>query len=150
MMRTLRTLTIVAAALAGGALRAQTPAHDPSARLKEVLPPAVAEHVLAVIAAARAHDLPAAALENRALKFAAKGVEPREIERSVTEQAERMQKARDAINDARAKKASGDEVEAGAEAMRKGVDGAKVSALAKKAPSGRSLAVPLFVLGSLV
>jgi hypothetical protein len=34
--------------------------------------------------------------------------------------------------------------------MRKGVDGAKVSALAKSAPSGRSLAVPLYVIGSLV
>jgi hypothetical protein len=33
--------------------------------------------------------------------------------------------------------------------MRKGVDGALVSRLAKDAPSGRSLAVPLFVIGSL-
>jgi len=31
-----------------------------------------------------------------------------------------------------------------------GVDGAAVSALAQSAPSGRSLAVPLFVIGSLV
>ncbi len=45
--------------------------------------------------------------------------------------------------------ATGDEVEAGAEAMRQGVDGAAVSALAKSAPSGRSLAVPLYVIGAL-
>ena len=34
--------------------------------------------------------------------------------------------------------------------MRKGVDGKAVSELAKSAPSGRSLAVPLAVIGSLV
>jgi len=150
-MRNIRTFTIVVAAvLAGGALRAQTPANDPSARLRQVLPASVAEHVIAVIAAARAHDLPAAALENRALKFAAKGVEPKDIERSVVEQANRMQKAKDVIDHARTRKASGAEVEAGAEAMRQGVDGAAVSALAKSAPSGRSLAMPLFVIGQLV
>ncbi len=150
-MRNIRTFTIVVAAvLAGGALRAQTPANDPSARLREVLPASVAEHVIAVIAAARAHDLPAAALENRALKFAAKGVEPKDIERSVVEQANRMQKAKDVIDQARTRKATGAEVEAGAEAMRQGVDGAAVSALAKSAPSGRSLAMPLFVIGQLV
>lgn len=150
-MRNIRTLTIaLAALLSAGALRAQVPANDPSTRLREVLPAAVAEHVIAVIAAARAHDLPAAALENRALKFAAKGVEPKDIERAVVEQAGRMQKAKDAIDRTRTRKASGDEVEAGAEAMRQGVDGAEVSALAKSAPSGRSLAVPLFVIGQLV
>jgi hypothetical protein len=33
--------------------------------------------------------------------------------------------------------------------MREGADGSAVAALAKSAPSGRSLAVPLYVLGSL-
>ena len=46
---------------------AQTPAHDPSDRLREILPADVAERVLARIADARARALPAAALENRAL-----------------------------------------------------------------------------------
>src|SRR6478609_6103559 len=73
---------------------AQTPAKDPSARLREVLPPDVAQHVLARIADARAHQLPAEALENRALKFAAKGVPAKDIERSVDEQAQRMDQAR--------------------------------------------------------
>ena len=56
---------------------AQTPAKDPSARLREVLPADVAQRVLARIADARDHQLPAEALENRALKFAAKGVDPK-------------------------------------------------------------------------
>jgi hypothetical protein len=128
---------------------AQVPARDPSARLREVLPADVAERVLARIADARARQLPAAALENRALKFAAKGVDPKAIERSVNEQAQRMDNARSALASGRGSKPAGDEIEAGAEAMRKGIDGASVTLLAKKAPSGRSLAVPLFVIGTL-
>lgn len=140
----------VAALLGVPTLGAQTPANDPSARLKEVLPADVADRVLAKIADARSHGLPANALEQRALKFAAKGVPPRDIERSVNEHAERLEQSKDALESARTQKPTGDEIEAGAETMRKGVDGSAVSALAKSAPSGRSLAVPLFVIGGLI
>jgi len=138
------------AATTAQAVAAQAPANDPSARLKEVLPASVAEHVLATIAAARSHDLPAAALENRALKFAARGVAPKDIEKAIDEQADRMAKGRDLLEGARSKKPAGDEVDAAAEAIRKGVDGDKISELAQSAPSGRSLAVPLYVIGSLI
>jgi len=138
-----------ALALAPQLSDAQVPASDPSARLRAVLPAQVAERVLARIAEARAHQLPAEALENRALKFAAKGVDPVNIERSVNEQASRMEVAKAAISSARASAPAGDEIDAGAEAIRKGVDGQSISFLAKNAPSGRSLAVPLFVIGSL-
>ena len=144
------TIMAVMAATTARAVGAQSQANDPSARLKEVLPAAVAEHVLATIAAARAHDLPAAALENRALKFAARGIPPKDIEKAIDDQADRMAKGRDALEGARSKKPTGDEVDAAAEAIRKGVDGSKVSELAKSAPSGRSLAVPLYVIGSLI
>ena len=144
-----RKLTIIGTALfATGTLGAQTPANDPSARLREVLPADVVEKVLSTIADARAHQLPARALEQRALKFAAKGVDPSLIVKSIDQQEDRMEKAKDALDDKR--KPSDDEIEAGAEAIRQGVDGAAVSELAKSAPSGRSLAVPLFVIGSLV
>ena len=86
------------------ALLAQSQANDPSARLKEVLPASVAEHVLATIAAARSHDLPAGALENRALKFAARGIAPKDIEKAIDEQADRMSKGRDILEGARSKK----------------------------------------------
>jgi hypothetical protein len=142
-------LLIAVGLLIAGVASAQTPSNDPSARLKEVLPPDVAQRVLDRIADARAHQLPAAALENRALKFAARGVDPRDIERSVNEQADRMEIARDAIAKGRGSRPAGDEIEAGAEAIRKGVDGSAVSSLAKSAPHDRSLAVPLFVVGSL-
>jgi hypothetical protein len=150
-MSRIRTLTtfLLTTLLVTQAALAQTPARDPATRLREVLPPDVAQRVLARIADARAHNLPAEALENRALKFAAKGVDAASIERSVNEQAARMASARDALALGRGTAPSGDEVEAGAEVIRKGVDAAALSQLAKSAPSGRSLAVPLFVIGSL-
>ena len=147
-LRSLATL-LLATVLVASVSNAQVPAKDPSTRLKEVLPPDVAQRVLARIADARARQLPAAALENRALKFAAKGVDPNDIERSINEQAQRMESARAAISSGRGAAPASDEIEAGAEAMRKGVDGASVALLAKSVSSGRSLAVPLFVIGSL-
>jgi hypothetical protein len=141
--------TVSAIALVSSSLFAQGPANDPGARLREVLPADIARHVLSRITEARVRQLPADALENRALKFAAKGVSPLDIQRSVDEQFTRMESARSAIVSARSSMPASDEIEAGAEAIRKGVDPAAVSVLAKSAPSGRSLAVPLFVIGSL-
>ena len=140
---------ILSVLFAASAVHAQTPSKDPSTRLRQVLPADVAQRVLARIADARARQLPAEALENRALKFAAKGVAPADIERSVNEQVDRMEAARSALVAGKHEAPDADEIEAGAEVMRKGVDGQAVSALARSAPSGRSLAVPLFVIGSL-
>jgi hypothetical protein len=150
MSKLIRNISVLATVIAFSEAAAQTPAADPSARLREVLPADVAERVLAKIAAARAVELPAAALENRALKFASKGVPAADIEKSVNEHIVRLQQAKVAIESGRGNRADGDEIDAGSEAMRKGVDGSQVSALAKSAPSGRSLAVPLFVIGSLI
>lgn len=147
-IRTFALLLLATVVVAQGS-NAQIPSRDPSTRLREVLPADVAQRVLARIADARARQLPAAALENRALKFAAKGVDPKDIERSVSEQAQRMESARSALSSGRGSAPAGDEIEAGAEAMRKGVDGASVALLAQSAPRERSLAVPLFVIGGL-
>ena len=97
MFRFNRAVSLIATVVAVASASAQTPAADPSAKLREVLPADVADRVLAKIAAARDHQLPAAALENRALKFASRGVPPSEIEKSVDAQADRMQKTKDAI-----------------------------------------------------
>jgi hypothetical protein len=149
-MRYINSFTaIVAALLVATQSAAQMQGRDPAARLREVLPADVAARVLERIADARAHDLPADALEQRALKFAARGVAPADIERAVAEQATRMAAAHAALETSRGAKPADDEVEAGAEAIRQGVDASGVSELAKSAPSGRSLAVPLYVLGNL-
>jgi hypothetical protein len=143
----LRALPLLAIA---GMLSAQTPAVDVAAKLREVLPVDVAERVIARIEAARSRELPAEALERSALKFAARGIDAASIERAVSEQAVRLEAAQSTLQSARAADVSDAEVEAGAEAMRQGVDGEAIGALAQSAPSGRSLAVPLFVIGSLV
>ena len=124
-------------------------AYDPSVRIQEVLPADVAERVLAKIAAARSRGLPTQALERTALKGAARNVAPAEIERAVEAQAAGLERSNEYLSKARSRRPSGDEIEAGAEAMRQGVDGSAVSMLASEAPSGRSLVVPLHVLGTL-
>lgn len=149
-MRLINSLSLLATVVAFAGAGAQTPAADPSDKLREVLPADVAGRVLATIADARARELPAQALENRALKFASRGVPANEIERSIRATAVRMDSVKRAIERGRGVKAQGDEIDAGADAMRKGVSGGDVSALAKNAPSGRSLAVPLYVIGSLI
>ena len=149
MIRSMKYFSILATAIAFAGADAQTPAADPTELLRDVLPGDVFERVRAKIAEARSRELPAAALENRALKFAAKGVSPADIERSVMEHAQRMEQAKAAIERGRAARAKGEEIDAGAEAIRQGVDGGAVSALARSA-AGRSLEVPLTVIGSLV
>src|SRR4029077_9160576 len=141
--KTIINLAILAV-LGAGSGAAQAPT-DATARLKQVLPADVATRVLAVIARARSRDLPAEALESRALKFAARGVRPDSIERSVVDHETRMERAKDALTKARGRRPADDEIEAGADALRKGVSGTSVEELARSAPSGRSLAVPLYV-----
>ena len=128
---------------------AQTPARDPSATLEQVLPSDVAALVLVHIADARARQLPAAALEHRALELAAKGVRPADIERDVAAQEIAMAAAKQALEAGGRSHPDDDEVDAAGTVLQKGLDGAAVSALAKSAPSGRSLAVPLLVIASL-
>jgi hypothetical protein len=77
-------------------------------------------------------------------------VAPADIARSVDEQFQRMRTTNTLLAEARGHTPSGDEIAAGAEALREGVDGRTISQLAQSAPSGRSLTVPLYVIGSLV
>ena len=150
MANDMRYSTMLMTALLTFAASAMAQTDDAATRLKEVLPASVAGRVLAVIARARAHELPAEALENRALKFAAKGVQPDSIEKSVVEHEARMERGKETIERARGSRAAADEVEAAAEVLRKGVGGPALSDFAKSAPSGRSLAVPLYVVGGLL
>lgn len=129
--------------------RAGAQAADPAVRLRQVLPPDVAERVIAQAQQATARHLPGRALEERALKFAARGVAPAAIEKAVTDQAQRMAQVQTVLRDARAHAPSNDEIDAGAEALREGVDAPSVLSLARSAPSGRSLSVPLLVMGDL-
>lgn len=141
---------VLVVTLSGRTAAAQGVVGDPTGRLAAVLPASVAQHVLALVRTARAEGLPGDALANRSLKFAARGIAPADIARAADEQLTRMRTARDLLRGARPKPPSGGEIEAGAEALREGVSGSDVAALAKSTPGGRSLAVPLYVVGSLV
>jgi hypothetical protein len=140
---------LIAATLLFASVASAQNANDPSAKLREVLPAKVADHVLATIADARSHSLPSAALEQQALRLARNGTKPADVEKSVDRSAENMKKAKSALEKA-GRKPTNDEVVAGGALIGKDVDGAQVSAWAKEAPSGRDLTVPLNVTASLM
>ena len=151
MSMTRETLVRAAAALLlPAALVAQTPAHDPSSTLEAVLPADVAQMVLARIADARNHGLPAAALQHRALELQAKGMAPSEIPNAVERSGTAMASGKAALAAGGRSEPTDAEVEAAGTGVERGVDGAAISALARSAPSGRSLATPLAVMASLV
>jgi hypothetical protein len=137
-------------AMPASAQEPQSRAYDPSEQLIKVLPEDIRDHVLAVIADAHSRGLPAEALERTALKGLARDVPARNIDRAVTAQAERLGRVQDALSRVKNRRYSGDEIEAGAEAVRNGVDVTDLVVLATGVASGRSLAVPMHVLGSLV
>lgn len=143
---------VVAAALAApldpALLTAQ--AASPADAITRALPADVARRILAGIADVRARGLPADLLARRALELSAKGVPPARIETAVADEAADLAAARDALAAGGRPGATDDELDAAGTALGKGVDGHQVSQLARSAPSGRSLAVPLFVISSLV
>jgi hypothetical protein len=140
---------LIAATLLFASVASAQNAKDPSAQLREVLPAKVADHVLATIADARSHSLPAAALEQQALRLTRNGTKPADVEKSIDRSAENMKKAKGALQSA-GRKPTNDEVVAGGALIGKGVDGGQVSEWAKTAPSGRDLTVPLNVTASLM
>ena len=139
---------VLAAPLGPSLLRAQ--AGSPVEEITRALPADVARRVLAGITDARAQGLPADLLARRALELSAKGVPPASIETAVADEAADLAAAREALAAGARPGATEDELDAAGTALGKGVDGRAVSQLARSAPSGRSLAVPLFVISSLV
>src|SRR5260221_10037537 len=140
---------VVAIALIAGPAAAQD-VTDVAERLRNHLPARVADEVLRRIGEARAQGLPASVLERRALELVAKEVPAGAVARSIDAQARGLATASDALARAGVPAPSPDEIEAGAAAMTRGVDGQGVAQIARAAPSGQSLAVPLFVLASLI
>jgi RNA polymerase sigma-70 factor (ECF subfamily) len=121
-----------------------------SVRLKEALPRASAQRVLAAITSARSRGLPANMLENRALKFVAKHVKPADIEDAIVADAEAMGKAKQLLVAAGRKEPTADEIDATAQLLGEGADSASIASLAKFASAGRPVLVPLRVGAELV
>lgn len=143
----MRTLKLLAAlALLPALLSAQ---QSPIDHLRAFLPADVADEIVAIVADATSRGLPGRAIADRALEGIAKGRSGAEVSAAAQALAADLAAAHDAlVRGGRTPDAS--EIESGATAMELGVDGATVSALASSASSGRSLAVPLAVIGALV
>lgn len=121
---------------------------DPVERLAQVLPAEIADQVIEQVEAARARALPVQAAANLALEGVAKGRSAEEVLAAVELLVADMGNAQGALQAAGRAPEEG-EVEAATAAMRMGVDGAAISELASAQRSGRTLAVPLLVLGGL-
>lgn len=132
--------------LAPGLLAAQ---ERPVERLRGMLPASVAEDVIAAVQDALARGLPGEAIAQLALQGVAKGRSGAEVLAAARILATELGAARNAIERS-GRQPHPEEILAATAAMRLGVDGEAVSALASSAPSGRSLMVPLFVVGALV
>ncbi len=100
------------------------------------------------IETARARELPTQAVANLALEGVAKGRSAEEVLAAVELLVGEMGRAQDALQAAGRAPGEG-EIEAATAAMRMGVDGEAISELARSQPSGRTLAVPLLVMGGL-
>ena len=122
---------------------------DPPERLTEVLPPEVWAQVLERIETARTRELPTQAVANLALEGVAKGRSAQEVLAAVGLLVGDMGRAQDALLQAAGRVPAAGEVEAATAAMRMGVDGMAISELARSQPSGRTLVVPILVMGGL-
>jgi hypothetical protein len=122
---------------------------SPVERLRAVLPAGVADQVIAIVTDATDRGLPGDAVADRALEALAKGRSGAQAKAAAQALSTQLAVARGALKRA-GRTPDASEIESAANAMELGVAGATVSALASAAPSGRSLAVPLAVLGELV
>ena len=136
--------------LAGLLIGATTVAaqEDPASRLEGRLPADIESHVLERVHRADALRLPTRPIADLALQGVAKGRSGADVLQALDAMLADLGMAREAVSDAGGAP-SLDEVEAAGMAMRMGVDAAAVSGLARSRPEGRSLAVPLLVLGGL-
>lgn len=121
---------------------------DPVTRLSEVLPPELVEQVVTRVDQAREMELPEQAVANLALEGVAKGRSAEEVLAAVDLLVADMGRAQEALQSTGRPVGPG-EIEAATTALRMGVDGSAIAELAQSGPPGRSLTVPLLVLGGL-
>jgi hypothetical protein len=113
------------------------------------LPDNVRDQVVQIVTDATSRGLPGQAIADRALETVAKSRSGAEAVAAAQALAADLSSGRDALT-AAGRTPDASEIEAAATAKELGVDGATISDLASSAPSGRSLAVPLAVIGALV
>ncbi|MDZ7778488.1 MAG: hypothetical protein U5R14_00940 [Gemmatimonadota bacterium] len=132
--------------VAAGGVGAQQ--RDAADRLGGRLPGDLESTVLERIRLADENGLPTTSLVDLALQGVIKGRDGAEVLEALDGLVADLGRARGALADAGAAP-SADEVEAAGMAMRMGLDAEAVAGLARSRPEGRSLSVPLLVLGGL-
>jgi len=140
-----RTGALVALALAAASAAASARAGAQDSRLVAQLDPATQQRVSAVIEHARAASLPVEPLVDKALEGARKHAPPPRIVEAVTSLAARLDSSRVALGMGSTEA----ELVAAASALQAGV-GPQVLSQLRQERVGRSLAIPLVVLGDLV
>ena len=128
---------------------ADSAAQAVSANLSELLPGPYGDSAAAIIASARSTGLPVASLESLARQGIVKGMSPDVVVAALGAEARRLADAYQALSLVRPAPAAGD-LRAGADALHRGVTPEAIAGLAREAPRGRSLEVPIFVLAGLV
>ncbi len=121
---------------------------DPAARLAGRLSPDLEVAVLQRIEAATARSLPAGSLVDLALQGLVKARSGEEVLSALDRHLATLTMARDALGGPD-ERVPASEVEAAGLAIRMGADPDAVSAMARSRPAGRSLEIPLLVLGGL-
>ena len=134
--------------LSTGRALAQAP-EDAQARLLRILPNDASRQVIQTLEEAERHGLPVAILQRRALELSAKGVASDRIVEAIAKYSERFKLALTALKTGRSAEPTGEEIDAGATALRSGMDRATLAEFARSAPSDRSLALPLLMVASL-
>lgn len=136
--------------LAGLLIGATTAAaqQDPATRLEGRLPTDIEAMVLERMERAEALRLPSRPMADLALQGVAKGRSGAEVIQALDAMLTDLGAASDALSRAGGAP-SPEEVEAAGIAVRMGVDAEAISGLARARPEGRSLTVPLMVLGGL-
>lgn len=140
-------IAFIAAMLAAGAPDAA--AQSAEARLLELLPGVYGDSAAALVTAARGAGLPVAALELLARQGVAKGMSGEVVLTALRAEVGRLAEAHAALSTARHHPAES-ELRAGADALHRGVTPGAIARLAREAPEGRPLEVPIFVLAGLV
>ena len=119
------------------------------ARLRKVLPRDIGEGVLTRITSAKDQGVPVGVLEQRALELATRKLGPKDIERAVVSQADRLVRARHLLAATSHNPPSVREVVAAAEVLGSTDDSAAVLDVVRAVPARRSAGAPLEVVARL-
>jgi hypothetical protein len=143
-------LCIAATLLLPGFLGAQELRSAATVRLSGSLGEETAARVQTLVHVARTRELPHEILELLALELAAKHVPSAIVVRRVEERLELLERSHAALQRGRTERPSHGETAGAAQVMERGVSPSAIEDLARSAPSGRSLSVPLLVLAELM